>query len=231
MMAAERGYPEVVKLLLASGESMPNSTDKDGLTALVLAASGVRKDDGADRRLKFEQTFSILMKHEGVQLDLRGNDGRTVLMLVMRAGWAVTVKHLLQTDAVRSHLNAQDSKGRTALLHALLEGKQWASVMEEQIRANPKTVPCNNYIQAVSRAAVYLLQDDQTDIDVTDNDGNSALSLLKTWPPAPRGGMELGQLENDWNRNKLRKYMKHYARTQPKHRERQIDSDSHQNDV
>lgn len=214
MMAAEHGDAEVVELLLASGESMPNSTDKDGLTALALAALGVSKDDSARRRLGFEQTFSILMKHEGVQLDLPDNDGRTVLMLVMRTGWADIANHLLQTDIVRARLNAQDSKGRTAPLHALLEGKQRASVMEKQIRRNPRTVPHN--IRAVARAAACLLQNDRIDIDVADDDGNSAISLLRAWPPTPHG-MEFGKLENDWNRNRLLKYLKQYSRKRRHH--------------
>jgi len=102
MAAADRNKPEIIKLLVASG-SWVDAEDNSGKTALMYAAYNLEAVEvlvslGAD----------VNVKHEDSLL--------TPLMLAANAGASEVVDALIRAGA---DLNAHDSSGETALIHAL----------------------------------------------------------------------------------------------------------------
>jgi ankyrin repeat protein len=103
ILAAEKGYAEVVKALLDKGADI-NVRSDDGSTALILAA-----EEGHEDVVK-----ALLDK--GADINLQSKDGSTALILAAEEGHAEIVKALLGKGA---DINVQcDDDGSTALILA-----------------------------------------------------------------------------------------------------------------
>ncbi|KAK3997995.1 heterokaryon incompatibility protein-domain-containing protein [Cladorrhinum sp. PSN332] len=168
MLAALHCSEEAVRLILASGEALPNTKDNDGQTALMLAALA-----------SHDSITKILMDLEQAELDFRTKDGQTLLMLASRIGSLDSIdigKALLKPDVGLAQLNATDHTGQTALLCALKEGKRQYSGKNA---AQGWKFPARSCLYF--RTAIILLENYQIDLGAVDDDGNSAISLLREW--------------------------------------------------
>ena len=83
MVAANRGFIDLIYLLLQRGENV-NARDKYGRSALFYAVS--------DNNYK---TFVALLQ-AGADLDATNKDHRTVVMYAIRSGLSLRIKNLLR---------------------------------------------------------------------------------------------------------------------------------------
>ena len=137
--AAQKGYPEMVKMLLEHGADI-EVQDKDGLTALFSAAyeghtSVVQLllNNGADFTARnqygmtallwaawngYLDTLQVLLDH-GEDVDVKDDDGETALMKAAFQGHGNIINVLLERGAA---VDTQDSTGETALMNAANQG-------------------------------------------------------------------------------------------------------------
>ena len=108
--AAEYGYEEVVKLLLAKDDvDLDSRNDRFGRTPLSWAAENGHKE-----------VVELLLAKHGVDPDSRDSDGRTPLLWAAQYGHKEVVKLLLAKYGVNP--DSKDSDGRTPLLWAVEYG-------------------------------------------------------------------------------------------------------------
>jgi len=98
--AALEGHTDVVEELLKAPRIQPNYKDKDGNTALILAAQRGHAD-----------TVEALIRAK-VNLNVDNKDGMTALILAAQNGFARCVQLLVKAGA---DTTIQDRTGRTAL--------------------------------------------------------------------------------------------------------------------
>lgn len=115
MVAIQARKMDVVKKLLDAGADVC-LTDKDNNTALQIAAALRETSEEVAAMLR------MLLK-AGLDIDARGGDGITALMLVAEAGDCELVQFLLDEGADR---RLEDQKGRTALAYAARGGHEAA---------------------------------------------------------------------------------------------------------
>jgi ankyrin repeat protein len=96
---------EIVKLLLDTPEIDVNVQNKNGKTALMLAANN-----------KETEVVKLLLKAPGMDVNIQDKDGDTVLMYSAMYGCESIVKLLL--DAPGIDVNVQNKNGMTALMWA-----------------------------------------------------------------------------------------------------------------
>jgi ankyrin repeat protein len=129
-VAVKRGHAEVVSDLLNDKRMKMNARNLKRLATLVFTK---KKDDQNqnDSRIVRELSQAILLwasehgyaemvreliKHEGLDLNLRAHRGRTPLIVASEWGRIKVVSELLKVQAV--DVNAQDDDGRTSLIMA-----------------------------------------------------------------------------------------------------------------
>ncbi|MGC9030881.1 MAG: ankyrin repeat domain-containing protein [Desulfomonilaceae bacterium] len=113
MVYAEKWNPNAGHLEPFIQRGVPiNARDKDGRTALMIAAESVRNDVwGVDA------VAHLISK--GADINFQDNRGRTALMYAARHGRLEIVKLLLSKNPT---IDARDKEGKTALMIALEEG-------------------------------------------------------------------------------------------------------------
>ena len=106
MMAAWRGYPATVRVLLKAGADV-GAKAKEGETAVMLAA-----------REGHAEIVQALIK-AGADVNVKTKRDETALMMAASRGHTATVRVLLGAGA---KVNTKDKTGQTALLHAIGNG-------------------------------------------------------------------------------------------------------------
>ena len=123
--AAERGRTAEVRVLLAAGTD-PDAADRDGWTALYLAA-------GED-----EQDAVNALAEGGADLDKVDKDGVAPLMEAARYGHSGVVRRLLELGADHKAVGKRGIyKGKTALEVAEEHGRPAAAVLREWAASHP----------------------------------------------------------------------------------------------
>ncbi|KAJ3536445.1 hypothetical protein NM208_g6710 [Fusarium decemcellulare] len=109
MLAAHEEYSEdIVDVLLRHPKTNREAKNRDGQTALSIAASG-----GVDKSLK------RLLSEQGIEVNTRDKHGRSPLSWAARNGKLTAVCSLLSAGA---DINSVDDTGHTALMLAVLGG-------------------------------------------------------------------------------------------------------------
>jgi len=113
MVYAEKWNPNAGHLEPFLQRGVPiNATDKEGRTALMIAAHSVRNDVAG-----VEAVAHLVAK--GADINFQDNSGRTALMYAAESGRLEIVKLLLSKNP---NVNAKDKEGKTALMIALERG-------------------------------------------------------------------------------------------------------------
>lgn len=122
MLAAEAGYPELVKQFI-NDEADIHATDNNNINVLTYALSGG------------EEEVILLLREAGAKPDIAivTQNGETQLMLAARNGLLAEVRELLQLGAPVDTLSDYN---KTALMEALEQGHE--NVAEELIKAGAK---------------------------------------------------------------------------------------------
>ncbi|KAJ5917856.1 hypothetical protein N7454_010231 [Penicillium verhagenii] len=107
LLAAEKGIPSIVEILLRTGKLDPNSTDSAGRTSLFLAAA-----------LGHEAIVSYLINTNNVHANLQAKSGQTALHIAIEMKHNSVAEILIKSPRV--NINAKDGTGRTPL-HIALE--------------------------------------------------------------------------------------------------------------
>ena len=137
LYAARTGNTEAVELELLDHDADINVQDRDGMTALLYAASEghteivellLDRDADIEARNRYGDTALMYAIREGdieivkllldrdADIEVKDNDGRTALLLAVMLGENIeTVKLLLDRDA---DIEAKDRNGNTALIRA-----------------------------------------------------------------------------------------------------------------
>ncbi|PAA46589.1 hypothetical protein BOX15_Mlig028949g3 [Macrostomum lignano] len=112
MHALAEGRLELARCLLGAGASQV-PVDRDGKTALFVAA-----ECGHVAIVEH-----LLVEKTGADLAVRDRHGRTVLMMLARAGKAWPIYKYISESRLAEIINDRDSAGYTPLLHAVEAGK------------------------------------------------------------------------------------------------------------
>ncbi len=107
LKAVQEGHTEIVKSLLKTGNAHPEYQDKDGFSALILAAVN-----------GYTNIVELLLKTGNAHPEYQDNDGISALMLAV--GDPDIIKLLLDTG--EAHPEYQDDAGNTALISATTWG-------------------------------------------------------------------------------------------------------------
>lgn len=114
MFAAQKGYTEIVRILLNNDANVNLASRRFGLTALMLAAANKQAD------------VMRLLLAAGADVDAKNDDGSTALMAASLKGDINVVRLLLDAKA---DVNVRDKDGDSALKIAALSGRDRKSVV------------------------------------------------------------------------------------------------------
>jgi ankyrin repeat protein len=153
---------------LVQAKAQVNAVNKDGVSALMVAASAGR--DGYVR----------LLLQNDAKADLRDNDGWTALMWAADGGEWSAANELIEAKA---NVNAADKKGWTPMMMALVRGR--GSVVEHLIKGGatmPAKAPDGStaiILAAYGRDLSCIVQvlDNAQPFDGRDSDGWTALEI------------------------------------------------------
>jgi len=213
IIAASKGYKEIVELLLDKGAAV-NFQNNDGQTALMRAAFYGHREivelllkNGAVDELEDNWGENALIsaavrRHTkiiellldtGAIVDSRGQEGATVLIEVAFMGYNEAVKLLLNKGA---KIDLQDNNGMTALMHAVGRGHAETVKLLLGNGADLNQKNCENGMTALMYEAfnghevmVELLLNAGASVYAQDNHGRTALSLALA-----KGHQEIVQL-------------------------------------
>ena len=174
--AAYKGKINIVKNLLQIDTVKENINNQDinGNTALIFSA-----------KRGYEDILDLLLQ-AGADPDLSDFKQRTPLMSAAYKGKINVVKNLLQIDTVKENINNQDINGNTALIFTVKRGYEDILDLLLQTRADPdlsnfrESTPL---MEAVIRGKTNIvkrlvqIKTVRNNINATDKDGNTALSL------------------------------------------------------
>ena len=179
MDAAYRGKVNIIKRLLQieTVKENINAGDINGNTAFIFAAG-----KGHDRALD-------VLQEAGADPNSANFRQRTPLMNAARKGQTPVVNKLLQIESVKQNINEQDKGGNTAFLFAA--GKGHNDILDILLKNDADPVLSNFKERTPLMAAVLrgqansvakLLQIEavKENINVTDKNGHTALSLAKS---------------------------------------------------
>ncbi|KAK4203557.1 ankyrin repeat-containing domain protein [Triangularia verruculosa] len=157
MLAAYWRHKEIVRLIIDTGHHHINARDDNGDTALVYAMT--TPSGGLHSRAHRTAMYLINRLADQIDLDVRDRHGRTILMLAARQGWGQVFSHLIETG--HADLNAVDHEGRTALMHSL------------------RGFPGSRIEMTLRIAICTILVDDRVNVEITDVNGESALTWMQ----------------------------------------------------
>ena len=178
MIAAYRGKINIINRLLEIDvvkESI-NDQDKDGNTAFFFAA-----------KKGYEDILDLLLEAKA-DPNLSNFRKRTPLMIAAYKGKVNIVNRLLQIDIVKEAINDQDKDGNTGFLLAARKGHEDTLELLLQAKADPvlnnfkeRTPLMESVIRGRMNTVIKLLQikSVRDNINATDKDGNTALSLAR----------------------------------------------------
>lgn len=166
------GKIDAVRLLL-DWKANPNAKAADGATALLEA-------------VRFgHQAVAQLLLGRGACVDVADADGNTPLMIAAE-GTAYFPNNAPMTEAVlkaKPQINAQDSRGRTALYRASTEGKLESMRLLIEHHANPDLQALDGSTALLETvtfghlSAASLLLDHRANVDLADANGNTPLMV------------------------------------------------------
>lgn len=126
MIAADRGYDEIIKILLESGADV-NAKDHSGITALMTAACSGK-----------ESCVKTLLE-AGADVQILANDDSSALMYGVLSGKPGVVKMLLDAGANTNVINKSD-----ATVLKLTEGNRYRTIRQMVTRT-----PDSDYTEIV----------------------------------------------------------------------------------
>jgi len=181
MYASQLGSIEIINLLLGKGADI-NLADNSGTTALMLASRSGKVD-----------AVRLLLK-KGAEINAMDSDGQTALMHAADWDQLDTVEMLLDNGAIE---DLTDNEGKTAFMVAVLSNKP--KMTERLVNA----ININSYgykhtephsigeviawtpLMAAARygctKAMEVLLDNGAVVDLTDQDGYTALMISCRW--------------------------------------------------
>lgn len=192
LLAVERGYFEIFRILLDSGAKL-NGVDGKGNTALHYAAREIQ----FTRSRQFLEALISLRSN----IEARNVDGETPLHVASRRGSVETVKFLLDNGA---DIEARDNRGETPLAHAVLYwgfSENMSLLLERGADVNSRNNRGNTPLHTASshclQIQIQTLLEYSADVDVENKSGESALDILRnvkaSWYPHYEGTLELLQ--------------------------------------
>ncbi|XP_036891022.1 2-5A-dependent ribonuclease [Sturnira hondurensis] len=110
MDAAKKGHVEVLRILLEEMGADVNARDNMGRNALIHALANLKEHDVA-------MNITRLLLAHGANISVRGEKGKTPLILAVENGHLNVVKMLLEQEHVE--IDDTDREGKTALLWAV----------------------------------------------------------------------------------------------------------------
>ena len=167
MLAAVRGYEEIVDTLMKNKRVDPNIQRKDGMTALIFASHEGHA----------EIVNKLLQKKANP--NLQNVDGETALMAACEKGHLQIINSMLTSQADPDIVN---NVGRTAMMLAIIKNKPTVVELLLQENADPNVKDSNEYT-ALMHAVRYgyeeiigiLLKFDNTNPDIQDKHGLTAI--------------------------------------------------------
>eukprot|EP00947_MAST-08B_sp_MAST-8B-sp1_P003347 g3347.t1 len=127
LIAAHKGYDEVVSVLIKEGKATVDLATKDGRTPLFIATA-----HGHDK------VISVLIKEGKATVDLADKDGRTPLFMAARNGHDKVVSVLIEEGKATVDLAKTKGKGgETPLCMAAYNGKEAACKVLLKAGADP----------------------------------------------------------------------------------------------
>ena len=169
---AVSGHSDAIKVLL-DNSAKPNQANKNGWTALMLAAFGGYSD-----------TVKVLLDGKA-NPDQADKDGRTALVRAALKGYSDTAKVLLDG---RANPDKVDKDGRTALMFAALKGYSNAAKILLGGKANPDKADKDGRTALIFAAwkghpdAAKVLLDGGANPNQANNDGKNAWDYAREKP-------------------------------------------------
>ena len=122
-IAARRGHLGAIDLLLDHGATLGDRNEVTGETPLFASLGGIVSVPKA-------------LVERGAKADERNDDGETILHVLARKGWALSLDHTFSIDGL--DIEAADNDGDTPLMSALREGHENAifRLLEQGARAD-----------------------------------------------------------------------------------------------
>lgn len=168
---------EIVKLLLEEQDIELNAVSGDGSSIFL---SAVITGD--------EYLVRLLGEVPGVEVNHKDHQGRSALMLACRDGYMNIAKYLLrECESFSIFIDASDNKGQNALSHAIMGQGADAAIVKLLLDSHAsiaQTFPPHNRNLLMLASACgslpivkLLCETKELDIEATDNEGFSALSL------------------------------------------------------
>ncbi|KAF7188221.1 Ankyrin-3 [Pseudocercospora fuligena] len=170
-IAALKGYPAIIRILIESDVSLLNSRDRNECTALFHAA-----------QLGHIKVLGLIPGYQGADINATNTAGETALIAAARTGMDDSTHALLKQDGV--DVNVRDVEGRTAFWHAChRSGPSPVKLLGHHEDVAVTLYDHNGQTLLVSTAAQdrkdmtrFLLADSAIDVDVQGWTGANPLS-------------------------------------------------------